>query len=313
MEELQQTILQPKDEVILFSRSVTEVLSPRIKVKGYVPGPGEFALTQGMTVEDAILQAGGFQEYADQETIVVNRERFDYNSGQLSERFEIVLDREYLLGRSGSSATNFSLQHNDILSVRKMEGAEPLRSVSITGAVRYPGAVVLNERFESFSDLAVKVGGLRPDAYLPASYITRADKVLGINLAKAKNLQQSFFQDGDEVYIAVRSGTVEVLGAVENETAFVWREGKRSKYYLNKAGGKLRKEGGKAYVIQANGLSGRVGLLRNPTVFPDSRILVNRNPPKEKSDTSFIESFVRVLSVATGALTTLVLVQNLNR
>jgi protein involved in polysaccharide export with SLBB domain len=310
--ELQETFLQPKDEVILYSREVTEVLNPTIRVTGYVREPMEIPLTAGMSIEDAILQAGGFLEYADQSLVVVNRERFDYSSGQLSERFEIVPDSEYLLGLSGDSNTNFVLENNDIISVRKQEGVETLRSISIDGAVRFPGSIVLEERFEDFSQLAQKVGGLRDDAYLPASYVIRNGNVLAVNLSKSGNLSQSFFQDGDQIFIADRAGTVEVMGAVENEVNFVWKEGKKAKFYLRNAGGKVRKEGGKAFLIQPNGLSSKIGLFKNPTVLPDSRILVNRKPPKEKPDKPFIDTFIQILSVTTGALTTIILVQNLN-
>lgn len=312
LEELQKTFLQPKDEVFLFSRAVTEVLFPKVKINGYVTRPGEVQLAQGMTVEDAILQAGGFVEYADQHTVVINRERFDYNTGKLSERFEVTLDKDYLLGKTTSSKSNFVLEHNDVLSVRKKEGVEVLRSVAIEGAVRFPGTVVLEERLETFEQLIQKVGGLRSDAYLKASYITRADKVLAVNLDRTKNLKQAFFQEGDQVFIADRAGTVEVLGAVENEAAFVWKEGRRAKYYLTHSGGKLHKEGGKAYVVQSNGLSQQVNLFRNPQVMPDSQIMVNQKPDKEKPTTPFLDSFVRVLSVVTGALTTIILVENLN-
>jgi protein involved in polysaccharide export with SLBB domain len=310
--ELQETYLQPKDEVILYSKEVTEVINPTVRVTGYVREPMEIPLTAGMSVEDAILQAGGFLEYADQDLVVVNRERFDYNTGQLSQRFDIIPDSDYLLGNTNSSNTNFVLENNDIISVRKQEGVEPLRSISIDGAVRFPGSIVLEERFETFSALADKVGGLRDDAYLPASYVIRNGNVLAVNLSKSGNLQQSFFQDGDQIFIADRAGTVEVLGAVENEVNFVWKEGKKAKFYLRNAGGKVRKEGGKAFLIQPNGLSSKIGLFKNPTVLPDSRILVNRKPPKEKSEKPFIDTFIQILSVTTGALTTIILVQNLN-
>lgn len=312
LSELQGTYLLPKDEIILYSREVTQVLNPSIRVTGFVRDPKGIPLSSGMTIEDAILQAGGFLEYADQDLVIVNRERFDYNTGELSERFNVVPDLDYLMGNSAESKTDFKLQHNDILSIRKMEGVEPLRNITLEGAVRFPGSIVLENRFERFEDLAEKAGGLRSDAYLEASYVIRDDKVLAVNLAKSKNLNQSLFKEDDRIVIAEKAGTVEVLGAVENEVNFIWKEGKRAKFYLRNAGGKVRKEGGKAFLIQPNGLSKRVGFLSNPTVLPDARVLVNRNPPKEKNGKPFIESFVQILSVATGALTTLLLIERIN-
>lgn len=312
LEEIKSAYLLPKDEVILYSRNVTDILDPKVRVAGYVNSPGVFSLTQAMRVEDALLQAGGFKEYADQDLVIVNRERFDYNSGQLSERFELTLDKDYLLGNSPSSQSSFILQHNDIISVRKKEGVESLSSVLIEGAVRFPGSVVLEQRADNFESLLTKAGGLREDAYLKGSYVIRENRVLAVDLSKNKIFKENFFQDGDQLNIVSETGSVEVLGGVQNEAIFVWKKGLRARHYLRNSGGKIKKEGGDAYLIQRNGLSKQISLFSNPLVMPDSRILVNRNPPKDKSDKSFIDSFTQILSVTTGALTTLLLIQRIN-
>jgi protein involved in polysaccharide export with SLBB domain len=312
LEEIKNTFLIPRDEVILFSKSVTEITDQKVRVVGYVNTPGAFTLVEGMKIEDAILQAGGFKEYAEQNLIIVNREKFNFETGQLSERFELVPDRDYLLGLATTSKTDFLLEHNDIISVRKMEGVQPVNTIRIEGAIRFPGSVVLEQRTDNFQSLVEKAGGFREDAYLPGSYILRDSKVLSIDLSKLRNVQNNFLQDGDEVVILQKSGSVEVVGAVENEAVFVWKEGSRARYYLRNAGGKVKKEGWKAYAIQSNGLTKSVSFLSNPRVMPDSRILVNRKPPKEKSDKPFIYSFVQVLSVTTGAITTLLLIQRLD-
>ena len=48
-----------KDQVILYSRDVTENLSPNFQISGFVNNPGTYDLDSSLTVEDAILKANG--------------------------------------------------------------------------------------------------------------------------------------------------------------------------------------------------------------------------------------------------------------
>ena len=62
LEDLKTTYLMPKDEVVLYTKSVSEDISPTIRVLGKVTNSGEYSLAKSMYVEDAILMAGGFLE-----------------------------------------------------------------------------------------------------------------------------------------------------------------------------------------------------------------------------------------------------------
>ena len=65
LEDLKTTYLMPKDEVVLYTKSVSEDIAPTFRVLGRVTDPGEFSLGNSMYVEDAILMAGGFLEDAE--------------------------------------------------------------------------------------------------------------------------------------------------------------------------------------------------------------------------------------------------------
>ena len=43
-------ILEKKDEVILYSKDITENLLPTFQISGFVKNPGEYRLDSGMTV-----------------------------------------------------------------------------------------------------------------------------------------------------------------------------------------------------------------------------------------------------------------------
>ena len=173
----------------------------------------------------------------------------------------------------------------------------------------FPGTVVSEYELESFEAVINKVGGLKESANLKASYVQREGKPLAVDLSKVYS--KDFLQSGDHVIIAENNGTVETLGGVENESLFVWAEGKRAKYYLRNSGGKIANEGGKAYLILPNGKAKRISLFKNPTVLPNSKIMVNRKPIKEKQEGKFLDDFTRIFGVITGTLTTILLTQRL--
>lgn len=75
-------MLAPKDQVVLYSESVTEVLDKTVRVVGFVKNPSEIPLQVNMYVEDAIIASGGFEEYADQEIVTVSREAIDVAIGK---------------------------------------------------------------------------------------------------------------------------------------------------------------------------------------------------------------------------------------
>lgn len=301
--------LQPQDEVILYSRSVTERTNPFVAVVGFVQQPDTLGLEKNMLVEDAILKAGGFKDSADKTTVFINRENINAASGQLSKRITYSIDQNYLLGLNEAPSNPFYLEDKDIISVRKAEGYQGQKTISINGAVRFPGTVVAEYELETFNDLIESVGGLKKQANLNASYVIRDGKPLSINLSKQKG--KAFLINGDQIFIAENSGTVETLGGVENEALFIWESGKRAKYYIRNSGGKVANEGGKAYLVLPNGKSKRIGFLRNPKVYPNAQIVVNRKLQKEKVEGKFLDDFTRIFGLLTGTLTTILLTQRL--
>ena len=91
-------ILMPKDEIILYSKDITENLSPTFQISGYVNNGGTFRLDSMMTVEDAVLAAGGLSEFADINRVAINS--LDINSRNRSSVLKYVsLDMDYLNGR----------------------------------------------------------------------------------------------------------------------------------------------------------------------------------------------------------------------
>ncbi|MCH1417162.1 MAG: SLBB domain-containing protein, partial [Flavobacteriaceae bacterium] len=301
--------LEPKDQVILYSRAVTERVNPIVAVVGFVQKADTLGLEKEMVVEDALLKAEGFLESADKNQVIINRESFDQATGQLSKRYTYTIDQDYLLGRKDAPQSPFYLEDKDIISVRKSAGYQDRKSITVNGAVVFPGTVISEFELENFASVLKQVGGLKENANLKASYILREGKSLAVDLDQLSS--KNFLQDGDQIVIAENNGTVETLGGVENESLFIWSNGKRAKFYIRNSGGKVAKEGGKAYLILPNGKSKKIGFLRNPTVLPNSKIIVNRKLQKEKQEGKFLDDFTRIFGILSGTLTTILLTQRL--
>ena len=311
--QLKQTELKPKDEVLLYSKSVFEVVNKTISITGFVNNPGEFKLANKMHVEDAILSAGGFKEYADQDSVIVNRESFDARLGKLSDRFLIPLDINYIKGLSKLPVSSFLLNDNDIVSVRKKAGVEPRKNIEIQGEVYFPGSLVLEYELSSFKKILEKVGGLKPTANLNASYIKRGGKILSLDLAKDIVSENNLLIDRDTVFIASENGTVSTIGAVQNENLFIWEKGQKSKYYIRNSGGRIKSEAGDAFIVLPNGKSKKINVFRNPRVLPNSQIIVNRKVKKSDADNGekAWDRIIKVITIVTSSLTAAVLASKL--
>ena len=311
--QLKQTELKPKDEVLLYSKSVFEVVNKTISITGFVNNPGEFKLANKMHVEDAILSAGGFKEYADQDTVIVNRESFDARLGKVSDRFLIPLDINYIKGLSKLPLSSFLLNDNDIVSVRKKIGVEPRKNIEIQGEVYFPGNVILEFELISFKQILEKAGGLKPTANLNASYIKRGGQILSIDLAKDIDSDKNFLIDSDTVFIASENGTVSTIGAVQNENLFIWKIDQKSKYYIRNSGGRIKSEAGDAYLVLPNGKTKKINVFRNPRVLPNSQIVVNRKVKKSDTDNGDKgwDRLVKVITIVTSSLTAAVLASKL--
>ena len=176
-------ILMPYDQVRVYSKEVHEVVDKVVYIKGYVNSPGRFVLREDMTVEDLILVAGGFQEFADQKTVIVSSPEYNVDEGKISRSKEMIVNKDYLLGNA-EKPKSYSLQHLDVVTVRQIPGYEKMKSIYVSGEVRYPGVVTLNNKRQSLSEVLESVGGLSPFASLDASYILRNDRIFILDLGR---------------------------------------------------------------------------------------------------------------------------------
>lgn len=153
--------LQREDSV-----KITSIFDLRNKyfvtIKGQVRNPGDFSYADSMSVEDLVINAGGFTEAASSKRVEIARRTLtsDPNSKNtsISQVFNVDLDPKL------KNSVNFRLQPYDIVSVYSLPGYETQRNVKVEGEVLYPGYYTIQRKDEKISDIIKRAGGLTASA-----------------------------------------------------------------------------------------------------------------------------------------------------
>ena len=311
LEDLKTTYLMPKDEVVLYTKSVSEDIAPTIRVLGKVRNNGEYSLGNSMYVEDAILMAGGFLEDAEKTYVNINRLDRDIETGSYSKLETYQVDMDYLLGITKTPSTPFILQNKDIVTVFAPIRAFEQPVISVRGEVKYPQNIVLDNDQVSMKKIIDLAGGFTTNSNIKSSYIVRDNLKLFVDIYKSLDIQSTFLIDDDILVIGSNLDPVKTSGGLVNPTIFSWIKGKKAKYYIKKSGG-TKKRIESMVVLQANGKSEKIGLFKNPTIYPGAQIIITEKPEKiDDGKSKFLDDFVRIFGVVTGALTTIILAKNL--
>ncbi|WP_420384712.1 SLBB domain-containing protein [Roseivirga sp.] len=309
-------VLKPRDRVILYSRDINEVLDQYVTIRGAVKNEGRYALTDSMSIEDLILQAGGFVRTAFRDSVTITRENFDFSGNLIARINRVPTDMDYLLGNSIESVNSYYLKHNDNVTVDLIPGSSESREVKLTGEIKFPGSYFLQSKEETLKEVLSRAGGVSPNAYLNGAKFFRNGKQLAFSLDDLMNRDTDSFniilQPNDSIYVPEAFYTVRVEGEVSNPSLQKYRPNQTVRAYIKDAGGKT-KNANKIYITNANGFTKKVGWLQNPKVLDGSIITVSAKPPKEpKEPGKFLENFGTLAAIISSTLTTIYLVERLN-
>ena len=311
LETLKNTYLLANDQIVLYTKSVTEDLTPKVRIIGQVKAPGEFLLSNKMYLEDLILFAGGFTEVAEKGYVSVNRLDRDLKKGTYSKFKVNDIDIDYMLGLKKTPSNPFVLENYDVVTVMAPIRAKFQPRVSVQGEVNFPRDVFLENDKTTIIELVDIAGGYTNNYNLESSFVERDTLKLFLNLNKNLPDNKIHLQDGDKLVIGSSLTSIKTIGGVLNPTVFNWEQGKRAKYYVKNSGGK-KKRIDYVTVLHANGQSKKVNWFKNPKIYPGSVINVIEKPEKVKDGkNTFMDDFVRIFGILSGALTTIVLVTKL--
>lgn len=267
--------LKPEDELYIPSLfDLREAYT--INVRGAVNNPDTTLMYRNnMTVEDAIISAGGLREAAAMVKVeVARRIKNPYSETYTNEiakvyNFTLAENLQIVQGEK-----LFTLEPFDEVIVRFSPGYQEQQLVDIEGEVLFTGSYVLSHKNERLSDLVKKAGGVSNQAYIKgaslkrkltedemrkietmitmsankasrdsmdASMLNLNDYSVGIDLQKALKTpggtDDIVLRDGDKLFIPQYQSTVKVSGAVTYPNSVTYTRGMSVRQCLAQAGG----------------------------------------------------------------------------
>ncbi len=289
-----------EDSIVIQSRN--DLISQMsITVGGNVRNPGTILFRKGMTLEDAILLAGGFTNDAATHKVEVSRlqkNNADTLANRLLTLFTVKVDSAL-----DTDKASIQLEPLDYIFVPKLLNYQLPGSVKLRGEILYTGDYALERRDETVTEMLQRAGGISPYASMRDIQVFRNNLRVATDLFGAG--ERFVLLPNDSIYVPRSTNFVEVKGAVFNPQILSY--GKSSlKSYIADAGG-VTDNGNlkKAYVQYSNGISRKTKkflFFRSyPKVLPGSKIVVPEKSATERRGLSIIE-----ISSLTGTLTALI-------
>ncbi|GAB6146728.1 SLBB domain-containing protein [Desulfocicer niacini] len=161
--------LMPHDTIMILSRKDLGI-QEEIIINGAVWNPGKLIFQPDLKLQDAVALAGGLKFGAGIDRVEIARQVIKENK-VVTEYLLLHLDRD------GS----FILKPYDSILIPRIKDAALVKSITLTGEVRYPGTYNIREN-EKVSDLINRAGGFTDDAYFYGAKYTSEH---------AKEIQQS--------------------------------------------------------------------------------------------------------------------------
>lgn len=317
-----------------------------ITVRGEVARPGDFVFADNMTIEDAIIQAGGLLESASMAKVDVSRRLKDPYSSELSDTLSRIYTFSLKDGFAVTESGDFILQPYDQIYVRKSPQYERQAEVAINGQVVFPGTYSLSQRSERISDLVAKAGGVNQWAYVKGARMSRklspeeksrlmlAMDVLvssrdsvNVSMIEAReryfvgiDLEEALANPGGEADIVLREGdviavpeyinTVKISGNVMYPNTVTYNKKMTVKDYVTMAGGYgYRAKKSKAYVVYMNGTVARARKGSKAVIEPGCEIIV----PNRRETEGNLEKVLGIATTASSVATMMATIGNLLR
>lgn len=267
--------LFPEDE--LYILSLDELKEKyTVSVHGAVNIPNTvLEYKNNMTVEDAIILAGGLREAAATVNVEVARRiknpKAENSTPMTAEIYTFTLSDNLEIVQGD---VLFELEPFDKVFVRFSPGYQEQQVIKVNGEVLFSGSYVISKKNERLSDLITKAGGITTQAYIEGASLKRklsesdlrrletslqisnnkasqdsinsnmldlGDYTVGIDLQRAivrpGSSDDIILQDGDVLSIPQYQSTVKISGAVTYPNSVTYNKGMSVRDCLAQAGG----------------------------------------------------------------------------
>jgi protein involved in polysaccharide export with SLBB domain len=297
-------VLQPHDSLIIFNKNNILNAFKSVNILGAVKSPGEYIFYDRMTINELLVQAGGFAKNVYKvklEVMRVDPQTTSLNKfGNSLEMQDFVTIEEF--GQISQNEKFNTLQPHDIVFVRADPNFKLNQLVSVTGAVTFPGEYALLSPKEHVSDLIERAGGITQDAYPEASALIRDSIEVNIDLFNIMENPGSNIDfnvlSGDEIHIYKHPNMVFIYGEVNNPGAYKYIPGRSVSKYINEAGGYSSKADRRDVSIRyPNGEGGEIKRFWfSPPVMDGSIISVATETREEIDKTEMAKEITAILA-----------------
>ena len=220
--QLASIAVKPTDVLRVFAPGAVpvqaQIQNEYVRVAGEARQSGIFLLKKGETLRELVARVGGANENGYLYATQLNRESVrriqQAKLNEVADRFERDLES------NATQRMNSSADQNNAAKLTA-EVEQQRRIVQKLRSIKAEGRIVLDlPGFET----------------------------------ELKNLPDLPLQDGDSIYIPRRPGTVDVLGSVFQQNAFVYRPRRTANDYIQQAGGTtITADKSEMYIIRADG------------------------------------------------------------
>jgi protein involved in polysaccharide export with SLBB domain len=193
----QDVVLHSRDELIIFDKSSERnvilkgfidqlklqakgnKLAKIVSVHGNVYFPGEYPMSDDMSINQIIIAAGGLKEAAYLTKAELTRRSIENPERAAVEHISINLADEL------SFKSHIKIQPKDKLAIFTVPEYRDSLTVNLRGEIRFPGEYVF-KRGETLSQVIDRAGGFTPMAHIQAAVFTRLD----LKIQETKQLRE---------------------------------------------------------------------------------------------------------------------------
>lgn len=173
--------------------TILEKYSNRVTLRGAVYRPGDYELTEGLTIGQLIKEAEGLREYAYTSRALLYRTLEDYTTKIISFEVSDVMREE---------GKDIKLEKDDVIEIKSKPQMLDQFTVAVSGAVQSPGSFDYSQDM-TLADVIIMANGFREGAYTQQIEIGRRVRNQSDN---SGNISEIFLVDIDET-LTVNSST----------------------------------------------------------------------------------------------------------
>ncbi len=330
--------VEPFDSIFIYSQN--EFLEDAfVTIRGAVNNPGKFQFGLDMKLEDIFTLAGGFKISAATDRIEISRVIITNNKPTTVVVSNLEMDREFNILKGEK---DFTLEPNDVITVRYVPEFEVQKTVYVLGEVKYPGPYTILNDNEKISNIIKRTGNLTSEAFPAGATLNRKDENLGAVVIKLdeifanENSEFNFVvKDGDRIEIPKQQEFVTIEGATRAKTMLSdeainlnnrihvpFQSNKRAMYYINAYAGGLGENADRRsiFVEYPNGEIKKskafLFFTTTPKIRKGSSIKVRKKTTENEEDKELTTDWSKVLqdtvSQAVTVITLILAIQSLN-